>query len=576
MKTFLDWEINQPVSLPGSYLALEPVNLGDGTAEVRLRTVSSTAGDHFIIARCTPLVDGAPCKSAVAAPFAAASTALETELGRIVFSFTDARTFSVASDSPRLGARLDFSLECNPYQMAYDAPRAPGEPRVVLVQSFRTKTKFAIASPLGEMRIDCKWDGRDSTALAVDAAPGDAGFRIVARECLPEWDCATPAWEPASAEAAERAANGVDGEFAPTPPELADLRAAAIRLLTSAIAGPRGFMTRRATFMSNHWMNHIWSWDHCFVAFAYAAKAPARAWDEFMSIFDAQAEDGSLPDSVGDGDIIRNFVKPPVHGWAYSRMRRTNPEFFENPERMDEVYGKLVRWTDWWFTRRDRSRTGLCAYDHGNDSGWDNSTAFFKMPPIETPDLQAFLVLQMEELAFLAEKTGRAAEAGVWKSRAAELLARTTQMLFDEDGTPLARQETTGETYRTESFLPRVAILLGNRLPERIRGRIISDLDRFLTEWGVATECPSSPHYTADGYWRGPIWAPVTLIVSDGLRACGRADLADEIVRRYFRMCRKSGFAENYNALTGEGLCDRAYTWSASVFLVLASEQFEV
>jgi hypothetical protein len=37
-------------------------------------------------------------------------------------------------------------------------------------------------------------------------------------------------------------------------------------------------------------------------------------------------------------------------------------------------------------------------------------------------------------------------------------------------------------------------------------------------------------------------------------------------------MCAKSGFAENFDAKTGEGLRDRAYTWTAAVFVVLASD----
>ena len=88
----------------------------------------------------------------------------------------------------------------------------------------------------------------------------------------------------------------------------------------------------------------------------------------------------------------------------------------------------------------------------------------------------------------------------------------------------------------------------------------------------LATESPASPLYKNDGYWRGPIWAPSTLLLYDGLRACGRADLARRVAERFCRMCAKSGFAENYDALTGEGLRDRAYTWTASVFLVLAAE----
>jgi hypothetical protein len=35
-------------------------------------------------------------------------------------------------------------------------------------------------------------------------------------------------------------------------------------------------------------------------------------------------------------------------------------------------------------------------------------------------------------------------------------------------------------------------------------------------------------------------------------------------------MCETSGFAENFDALTGRGLRDRAYTWTASGYLLLA------
>jgi len=52
-------------------------------------------------------------------------------------------------------------------------------------------------------------------------------------------------------------------------------------------------------------------------------------------------------------------------------------------------------------------------------------------------------------------------------------------------------------------------------------------------------------------------------------------ELANEISSRYQKLCEKSGFAENYNALTGEGNRDLSYTWSASTYLVLRREQEE-
>jgi hypothetical protein len=60
------------------------------------------------------------------------------------------------------------------------------------------------------------------------------------------------------------------------------------------------------------------------------------------------------------------------------------------------------------------------------------------------------------------------------------------------------------------------------------------------------------------------------MLVVDGLRRAGHEELARRISDRFRALCEASGFAENFDALTGAGLRDRAYTWTASVYLLLA------
>ena len=62
------------------------------------------------------------------------------------------------------------------------------------------------------------------------------------------------------------------------------------------------------------------------------------------------------------------------------------------------------------------------------------------------------------------------------------------------------------------------------------------------------------------------------MLLVDGLEQCGESDFAKEISRRFADMVCMSGFAENFDAITGEGLCDLAYTWTASVAVVLAKD----
>jgi glycogen debranching enzyme len=66
-----------------------------------------------------------------------------------------------------------------------------------------------------------------------------------------------------------------------------------------------------------------------------------------------------------------------------------------------------------------------------------------------------------------------------------------------------------------------------------------------------------------------PVWGPSTYIAVDGLERSGFPKLAKEICRRFCALCKKSGFAENFDALSGAPLRDPAYTWTSSAFLLM-------
>ncbi len=59
------------------------------------------------------------------------------------------------------------------------------------------------------------------------------------------------------------------------------------------------------------------------------------------------------------------------------------------------------------------------------------------------------------------------------------------------------------------------------------------------------------------------------MLIEDGLRRAGHAGLADEVSRRFRLLCEASGVAENFDATTGAGQRDRAYSWTASSYLIL-------
>ncbi|GGL07709.1 amylo-alpha-1,6-glucosidase [Streptomyces flaveus] len=336
----------------------------------------------------------------------------------------------------------------------------------------------------------------------------------------------------------------------------------------SATVRPAGLVTRPAVLMSKHWMDKVWSWDHCFNALALAPGSPGLAWDQFSLPFDHQDDSGALPDSVTHSEVLYNFVKPPIHGWALGHLRRRLPDPLDRTE-LAETYDRLSRWTDFWLTARRAPGAALPHYQHGNDSGWDNATTFDPQRVIVTADLAAFLILQLRELAALATELGRSDEARQRTRTAEATQAAMLDQLWTGDRF-VACAVHSGDTWSTSSLLDLMPIALGEHLPEEVGSVLAERIEAHLTAFGLATELPTSPHYLPDGYWRGPIWAPATVLVEDGLRRAGHVRLADEISARFRALCETNGFAENFDALTGTGLRDRAYTWTASSYLLLA------
>lgn len=461
----------------------------------------------------------------------------------------------------------------DPLESAIAFPRGPREWRLQMGED----AHYAATVLVGDLRVEAP---RVRTGAAVDAPdlkvvdvlPGaDRAFELALTQYQSGF-LAPGAWRPFDACVADTAADYA-AWLAAQLPVTADLEAArdlAAYVTWSSMVAPRGLLGRATELASKNWMFSTWGWDHCFHALGLVAGRPDLAWDQLMVLFDHQHPQGALPDIVNDATRMWGFVKPPVHGWT---LRRLDAAGLVTDQRLAEIYPKLARWTDWWTTYRDAD--GLCETFHGNDGGWDNATAFDMGFPVVAPDIAAYLVVQMDVLAEGARRLGRPDEASVWRERADGMLAKLVERLWDGRGFVARRSDDGSTTRASRSLVPFMPLILGERLPAAIRATVVADLrgSGLLTEHGPATESPTSPLYEPDGYWRGPVWAPTTLLLVDGLHACGEHALADEVADRYLETCRRAGFAENFDAVTGAPLRDPAYTWSASVFLDLASER---
>ncbi len=557
-----------PFSTRGSYLAVSYLEGKFQGKEVEtglyLRTVHGSAKSSFL-ARITPVHE----KKALQYTYEAKpqNIRIHTEYGEAGIAFADDKTMVFNGD---VDLELDFMSEGTMFTFAQ--PWKSGDRDFYLVNCFNGNSRYMLRAGEGTITLDQKWSV--STAeycrLLLGAGTGEK-YTVTLEENFEDWMDRGLDYD------YEEVVNNSLHQFMefyrsmPTvPAEYEEAALVAAYVDWASIVSPCGVLQRESMFMSKNWMCNVWSWDHCFNAMALAYNNPKEAWDQFMVMFDFQKESGNIPDSVNDAVVINNYCKPPIHGWTLKKLMKIMDL---SKEQLLEAYEKLSRWTNWWLNCRDENADGLCEYTHGNDSGWDNATAFSQLPPVTLPDLNAFLVLQMDVLADVAEKLGYMSDVDMWKTRSERMMQRMLDVLFRDDR-PAALAGFDMKQVETDSLILYLPIILGDKLPEKIRRNMTESIksEKFNTKYGLATESIKSSAYEADGYWRGPIWAPSTMIILDGMRECGENEFVQEITHKFCRMVQKSGCAENFDALTGCGLRDRAYTWTASVMLVMAHE----
>lgn len=444
--------------------------------------------------------------------------------------------------------------------------------RLMTINVRAATRRYQIECLAGSLSLHGGWQAGVRKPIRLEVAPGaDGNWEIAIDEF-------SSTWVPRDRGDFEACADAVARQFAtflsampPAPANLAEARELATYIDWAATVNPEGLLRRPAMLMSKNWMCNVWSWDHCFNAMALTPGHVGLAWDQLLVVADHQDSFGCLPDSINDVDRQYNFSKPPIHGWTVGEMLRRSAA--PPGDVLEALYDSLCRQVGWWLTYRRAEGDLLPHYLHGNDSGWDNSTMFDKGVPLIAPDLAAFLVVSCDELANVATGLGRRDEASRWREQADRLLAALLDELWRGDRfIALATHAKTPVV--CESLIPCMPILLGKRLPQPVIDALVASLRRFLTEWGLATEHPASQAYADNGYWRGPIWAPSTYLAVCGLERCGQYELAREVAQRFCRLCANSGFAENFDAVRGLPLCDRAYTWTASVFLLLAEKLF--
>lgn len=565
-----------PLSFYGSYMALafqeheETVKTG-----LYLNSLRGKSRSHMNVLKLIPTVSGAPTNFEYIADYN--QITIRFSGGEISICFDSDSKIMIKGTGEKVGLRLDTQPV---YNFEYNYLLGKKGSEYCMVNSYKNLTKFMIFCPSGSVALnqDVYMDSKGSTneaenQSAIDISSVDGSGFLCVIEDLPTHGGKPAEHEYSFEQSLEKSRKAFD-DYCSKLPEAAekykDTQINAAYINWSSFVKPEGYLKRDTMFVSNNYFLGTWSWDHCFNAIALAGVDNQLAWDQMAVLFDYQDELGQIPGSLSDSTIRWNFAKPPVHGWTYTKMME-KMDF--STEQLETIYRQIEKQVQFYLTYKDSNEDGIPEYHHGNDSGQDNSTVFRNANIIDSPDLTAFLIKDMDMLALVAEKLGKTEEKGYWEQESKRLTDLFCSYFLVDD-LPAARVMSTGEVIESESFLPLMSLLIADKLPASARKKMVETIksEKYTTKWGIASEAVDSSLYQDDAYWRGAIWAPTTLILIDALDRCGEKEAALSVSEKYCELVHQNGFAENFNALTGEGLRDPSFTWTASTFIYLAAK----
>lgn len=349
-------------------------------------------------------------------------------------------------------------------------------------------------------------------------------------------------------------------------------------VMANNLVEPRGYLTRPAMVPSKSSYVGTWLWDSALHAIAYRHIDPELARDQVRVMLAQQQPDGMLPDAIFDEGVVIEIdhpipgkvTKPPIMAWAVLKVHETEPDL----DFLREVYEPLVRENRWWFEQNDDDQDGIIQYTHPYSSGIDDNPLWDYGMPVESPDINTYLQIQMATLAAIAEAIGRPEEAQAWQENANALTQRMIDHLWDED---------TGlfQALLNEEPLPvltpfHLLPLWTGQLPDRHNERLVEHLlnpNEFSGRFRLPSVAYNDPSFTQHKMWRGPVWANINYFFIEALQRIGRDDLAVELREQTLEMiASQPGISEYYDSLDGTAPPSSipAFGWTSAVFIDLA------
>ena len=408
------------------------------------------------------------------------------------------------------------------------------------------------------------------------------------------------------------------------------------------------------TMPSNRLYPHLWNWDSGFISRGYLHYDPERAYTELRSLFRGQWSDGFLPHIIFNPEYTNHFPgpdywkadnsgkvpagiftsgisQPPVHATMIVDSAKLDPDKERALSFLNEIYPKLKKLHDYYFTERDPHSENLVSIVHPWESGLDNAPLWDEPLAAITNTSEWALSMQkkydelaekgkrpkrtyIEKYSYLIENLhknnyiwrnilenhsflvqgvlfnsilckseqdlGNIAEAigydaNIHHERADKLKKAINKKLFDKNEGIYYNFDLVQQKHiKRDTIFSYMPLFAG--IPDKNIGKVVLDSLRTHCFCIVDMDCVAIPSYDMcqvdfDGelYWRGPVWVNINWYLAQGVRQYGEAELSEWIENSLIALADRYGFYEYYDPDTGKGLGEKDFSWTAALIIDL-------
>lgn len=328
------------------------------------------------------------------------------------------------------------------------------------------------------------------------------------------------------------------------------------------------------------------------------------------------------------------IIQPPVHATAILHIYRYAQDVARAHAFLAEMFPHLVAWHAYLYRERDPQGEGLVYIQHpweslDNSPVWDPILQRIHLQPDEVPAYQRvdtqlvnaedrpttmeydryvylvklfaernydearirrdcpFLVQDVLFNALLCQANRDLAEIarilGVESApfeTAADLTAQAiNQKLWDEEHGIYSDFDLVAHmlihAHVAAGFVPFFAGIPDSAQAQQMYNYLNSDAFCTLAEscYAVPSYDRHEPDFSANRYWRGPVWMNINWLLYHGMRRYGFQEYAQRLRQSMIDLPQKHDFYEYYNPFTGQGHGTDQFSWTAALLLDILYER---